>query len=95
MEFFDNRCLFFFDKYPESKTKSWCLAEGARLLGLERELCVYVGDQPADAIAAQEAGVRFLGVTYGWGISEQDKQSETAKAVCQIAEKLIPLHAAA
>jgi HAD superfamily hydrolase (TIGR01549 family) len=95
MQFFDRRNLFFFDRYPEPKTKPWCLAEGARLLGLERELCVYVGDQPTDAIAAKEAGVRFLGVTYGWGISEQDTQFETVKAVSQIAEKLVPLHAAA
>jgi HAD superfamily hydrolase (TIGR01549 family) len=58
MQYFEESCLFFFDRYSEPKTKSWCLAEGARLLGLKPQTCVYVGDQPADAIAAREAGVR-------------------------------------
>jgi HAD superfamily hydrolase (TIGR01549 family) len=93
MQYFEESCLFFFDRYSEPKTKSWCLAEGARLLGLKPQTCVYVGDQPADAIAAREAGVRFLGVTYGWGISQDDKQYETAKSTSEISDKLIGLHA--
>jgi N-acetyl-D-muramate 6-phosphate phosphatase len=93
MQYFEESCLFFFDRYSEPKRKSWCLAEGARLLGLEPEACVYVGDQPADAIAAHEAGVRFLGVTYGWGISQDDKQYEIANSVEEISDKLIGLHA--
>jgi N-acetyl-D-muramate 6-phosphate phosphatase len=93
MQYFEESCLFFFDRYPEPKPKSWCLAEGARLLHLEPQTCVYVGDQPADAIAAREAGVRFLGVTYGWGISEDDKQYEIANSVDEISDKLIGLHA--
>jgi phosphoglycolate phosphatase len=93
MEYFDERCLFFFDRYPEPKTKPWCLAEGARLLGVGPPECVYVGDQPADATAATEARTRFLGVTYGWGISQCDKQYETAKSILELSEKLIGLHA--
>ena len=93
MQYFEESCLFFFDRYPEPKTKSWCLAEGARLLGVEPQACVYVGDQHADATAAREAGVRFLGVTYGWGISDDDKQYETAKSIIEISEKLIGMHA--
>jgi phosphoglycolate phosphatase-like HAD superfamily hydrolase len=92
MQYFEESCLFFFDRYPEPKTKAWCLAEGARLLQLGTQACVYVGDQPADAIAAHEAGVRFLGVTYGWGISRDDKQYETANSVFEICDKLIGLH---
>jgi phosphoglycolate phosphatase-like HAD superfamily hydrolase len=88
MRYFDERCLFFFDRYPQPKTKSWCLVEGARVQGLEVQACVYVGDQPADAIAAHEAGVRFLGVTYGWGISEDDKQYDAAKNVAEISDKV-------
>src|SRR5262245_32544748 len=60
IQHFEPNCLFFFDRYSEPKVKSWCLAEGARLLGLEPQACVYVGDQPADAAAARDAGVRFL-----------------------------------
>jgi N-acetyl-D-muramate 6-phosphate phosphatase len=93
MQYFEESCLFFFDRYSEPKPKSWCLSEGARLLGLVPRNCVYVGDQPADAIAAREAGVRFLGVTYGWGISEDDQQYETAKSINEICDRLIGLHA--
>jgi phosphoglycolate phosphatase-like HAD superfamily hydrolase len=92
MQYFDESCLFFFDRYPEPKTKSWCLDEGARLLHLAPQDCVYVGDQPADAVAAREARVYFLGVTYGWGISQDDKQYETANSVLEISDKLIGLH---
>lgn len=88
---FDERCLFFFDRYPEPKSKSWCLEEGARLLSLPLASCVYVGDQPADAHAAQEAGVRFLGVTYGWGISKEDGHFETANNISALFEKLVKL----
>lgn len=93
MKYFDKRCLFFFDRYPEPKTKPWCLVEGARLLGVEPQESVYVGDQPGDAEAAADAGTRFLGVTYGWGISQSDRQYETAKNILEIPEKLIGLHA--
>jgi N-acetyl-D-muramate 6-phosphate phosphatase len=93
MQYFEEDCLFFHDRYEEPKTKSWCLVEGARLLGLEPQTCVYVGDQPADAMAAHDAGVRFLGVTFGWGISQDDKQYDTANSVIEISEKLIGCHA--
>ena len=93
MKYFDPRCLFFFDRYPMPKAKPWCLLEGARLLGVEPRECVYVGDQPSDASAAIEAGVSFLGVTFGWGISEEDTQYVLAKSVLEIADKLIGLHA--
>jgi beta-phosphoglucomutase-like phosphatase (HAD superfamily) len=93
MEYFDERCLFFFDRYPEPKTKPWCLAEGARLLGVWPKECVYVGDQPGDATAATDAGTRFLGVTYGWGISQCDNRYETTKSICEIPDRLIGLHA--
>jgi phosphoglycolate phosphatase-like HAD superfamily hydrolase len=29
MQYFEESCLFFVDRYPEPKPKSWCLAEGA------------------------------------------------------------------
>jgi phosphoglycolate phosphatase-like HAD superfamily hydrolase len=89
MKHFEERCLFFFDRYPVPKMKPWCLTEGARLLNARLQECVYIGDQPGDAIAAADAGTRFLGVTYGWGISERDKQYTTAKSVLEIADKLI------
>lgn len=64
MDCFDERCLFFLDRYPVPKPKAWCLVEGARLLGIETADCVYVGDLPDDARAAADAHTRFLGVGY-------------------------------
>jgi phosphoglycolate phosphatase-like HAD superfamily hydrolase len=93
MELFDERCLFFFDRYRIPKTKAWCLSEGMRLLDVTSEDSVYVGDQPQDARAAFEAGVNFLGVTYGWGISDHDIQYHRARTVLEIPDKLIELHA--
>jgi phosphoglycolate phosphatase-like HAD superfamily hydrolase len=93
MQCFEKNSLFFYDRYPEPKAKSWCLIEGARLLGLDTQSCVYVGDQPVDAAAAREAGCRFLGITYGWGITQEDKQFETVRRIEEITEKLLPLHA--
>jgi phosphoglycolate phosphatase-like HAD superfamily hydrolase len=93
MEYFDKRCLFYFDRYSEPKSKSWCLREGARILDLHPSECVYVGDQPADAAAAREAGTQFLGVTYGWGIGDNDNGYPKAQSLLAIADKLIGLHA--
>lgn len=89
MRYFDRRCLFFFDRYPQPKSKSWCLTEGARLLGVQPSECIYVGDQPADVAAATEAGTRFLGVTYGWGISSYKNQYEVANSVLEIPARLL------
>jgi N-acetyl-D-muramate 6-phosphate phosphatase len=89
MDCFDERCLFFFDRYSAPKPKAWCLTEGARLLGIETAECVYVGDLPDDARAAAEAHTRFVGVSYGWGLSENDKQYRIAKSVMEIPDKLV------
>ena len=89
MQYFEESCLFFFDRYPEPRSKSWCLTEGARLLGLQASSTVYVGDQPSDADAANDAGVRFLGVTYGWGITEDDRRYERVNDVSELAGALL------
>jgi len=92
IRYFEPGCLFFFDGYPEPKTKQWCLTEGARVLDLRPLDCVYVGDQPADATAADQAGTAFLGVTYGWGITESDTQYEKARNLFEVTEKLATMH---
>ncbi|MGB8279028.1 MAG: HAD family hydrolase [Methylovirgula sp.] len=91
MRHFEESCLFFFDPNSKEQTKSWCLIEGARILGVNRQACAYVGDLPADAIAAQEAGVQFFGVTYGWGIAGSDGKFVTADTVTEIPSKLAHL----
>jgi phosphoglycolate phosphatase len=45
---------------------------------------IYVGDQPADWEAAKAAGVKFLGVAYGWGISDEDTDFPVVREVREI-----------
>lgn len=88
MRYFDPRALFFFEHDAVSMSKSANLLEGARRLGANPAMCVYIGDQTADAAAAAAAGLRFLGVTYGWGIPQGEGRFETVNTVAQIAQRL-------
>jgi phosphoglycolate phosphatase len=88
MHFFEKSCLFFYDRYPEPRSKAWCLSEGARILRLASSRCAFVGDQPADADAAQTAGLQFLGVSYGWGIEWRTGQHEFANSVREVPDRL-------
>jgi len=72
LSYFDSRCLFYIDRYDPPRSKSWCLSEGSKVLGASPQECTFVGDQPGDATAAQVAGWRFLGVSYGWGLLKGD-----------------------
>ena len=36
MRHFDPRCLFYVDRFPDARSKAWCLAEGARVLELSQ-----------------------------------------------------------
>jgi phosphoglycolate phosphatase-like HAD superfamily hydrolase len=89
MRYFDHRSLYFFDRYPEPKAKTWCLTEGARILKLTPEQCVYIGDQPADAVAASAAGLSFLGVSYGWSLPPDDPPFPIVDSVSAIADELL------
>lgn len=40
------------------------------------ELSVYVGDTAHDLIGAREAGIAFVGVTYGFGFENDDQNNE-------------------
>ncbi len=89
MPYFDPACLFYYDRQEQSQDKAWCLAEGSRILQLEASQSVYVGDQPADAVAAQAAGWHFLGVSYGWGFEVGEQSLPMAASVPAIAEQLL------
>ena len=55
-----------------------------------REQTVFIGDQPADRDAARTTGVSFLGVSYGWGITQEDSASfPVATSVTQISDCLL------
>ena len=89
MALFDPRLLFFFEHGGKSSDKGWCLAEGARRLAVPAPSCVYVGDQPADRSAARSAGVRFLGVRYGWGLLHAEADLVAVDSVPAIADALL------
>ena len=89
MGMIDPRCRFYFDSTPALRSKAAWLVEGARRLQCTPEQCVFVGDQPADAAAAGEAGCRFIGVTYGWGFVAGESRWPMAHSVADIAEKLL------
>lgn len=89
LDHFDRRCRFYFDSDAQPRSKSWYLQEGARALNLEPGRCTYVGDQPADAQAAGEAQMAFVGVTFGWGLVEGQAGMVLVDSVSRIADALL------
>jgi phosphoglycolate phosphatase len=89
MALFNPACQFFFDDHETPRTKTWSLMEGARRLGVAREACLYVGDQPADAAAARAAGFQFLGVTYGWGLARENLAEPVADSPAEIPRRIL------
>jgi len=60
--------------HARAQTKPDALRVLVSELGLPKERIFYVGDQPADAVAAREVGLPFIGATYGWGIAPGDEE---------------------
>ncbi|MEM7417407.1 MAG: HAD family hydrolase [Gemmatimonadota bacterium] len=48
--------------------KAWAIEEILVAAGIAPTDMLFVGDQWSDAIAARDAGVDFLAVSYGWGL---------------------------
>ncbi len=84
LKFFDASCVFT-DDDARRVTKAEALVICARIAGATLESTLYIGDQPRDFAAAQTAHVRFLGVTYGWGIEADDIRFPIAKSPEDIA----------
>jgi phosphoglycolate phosphatase len=88
MRFFHPECILTKDDAgAESKADALLLA--AKRLRVETGETIYVGDQPADWIAAKAARTQFLGVTYGWGISEKHTEFPVVTHVTGIAEYIL------
>jgi phosphoglycolate phosphatase len=69
-------------------SKSDIIEECIRQLGVtDKSGIVYVGDSEYDSVAAQALGVRFIGVTYGYGFTS-DENSEYAIDVKGVEKKL-------
>ena len=46
------------------------ILEAIKRLQIKHDECIYIGDQPYDIMAAREAGVKVIGVTWGSGNRE-------------------------
>ena len=55
------------------------------------DAALYVGDQLADWDAAKTVGSNFLGVTYGWGISENVHDFPAVKRIFDVARYVLGL----
>lgn len=88
MRFFHPECILTKDD-TVSELKADALLFAAKRLHVETIETIYVGDQPADWIAAKAARTHFLGVTYGWGISEEDNEFPIVRNVTGIAEYML------
>ena len=83
MDFFEPTCIYTADNMAKLSKGEALKAAMARLEASGSET-TYVGDQPSDWEAAKEAGTGFLGVTYGWGISREEKRFAVAQDVVDI-----------
>jgi phosphoglycolate phosphatase len=54
------------DTTPHAKPHPEPLFEAARRLGLEPEVCLYIGDDERDIVAGREAGMTTVAATYGY-----------------------------
>ena len=81
LHFFDPRCLFYFEGAAKKRSKASCLSQSSNILQQIPSTCIYVGDQPTDKAASDEAQWNFLGVTYGWGIQHGTSTMTTVDTV--------------
>jgi phosphoglycolate phosphatase len=51
--------------------KSALINNCINILGIEKSDCVLIGDSEYDAIGAKEAGIDFIGITYGFGFKDE------------------------
>jgi phosphoglycolate phosphatase-like HAD superfamily hydrolase len=81
--FFRPDCIYAKDDMADL-SKSQAITSAMNKFQCSPRETIYVGDQPADWEAAKAAGVKFLGVAYGWGISEDDKGFPIVREVREI-----------
>lgn len=62
--------------------------EAIRQLGVPKEACVYVGDSDVDMVTGHRAGIRSIGVTWGFR-SEAVLREAGADAICHTAQELL------
>jgi len=91
LDYFDPNCRFMNDTHP-TFSKSDSIIAGASSLGVVIDNCLYVGDQPADWEAAKTARANFLGVSYGWGISDEDEEFPVVGSATKLYEVILKMN---
>jgi phosphoglycolate phosphatase len=64
------------------KTKSSIISQTLKELNIDPRDAVLVGDTQHDLIGAKEAGVDFIGVSYGFGFNSDSQLNENMIALC-------------
>lgn len=78
----------FLDSGAAPRSKAEGLALALATLGCLPSQVLYVGDQPADAAVAAQAGLRFLAVRYGWGFASEPGPVHAASRIQEIAQRV-------
>jgi phosphoglycolate phosphatase-like HAD superfamily hydrolase len=87
LTYFDDN-LIFADDDAQRMSKAQALTLCAKRRGVGPGSVLYVGDQPRDFMAAQEAHTKFIGVTYGWGIEANDSRFPTVNSPGEVADHI-------
>ncbi len=87
MRFFRPECIYTDDEVAGA-AKSDAITSAMRKMQVPPSETIYVGDQRSDWAAARAANVNFLGVAYGWGISEDDTEFPIARDVSDVRKYL-------
>jgi len=61
--------IYALEQFP---TKPPALRSASVYLGIPPEQAIYIGDALGDYLAAKKAGLRFIGVSYGWQITGKE-----------------------
>jgi len=83
MTYFHPDCICSVDTM-HGATKREAITSAIAILQVTPAETIYVGDQRRDWQAARDAGVDFLGVAYGWGLSKEDTDLQIVETVSEI-----------
>jgi phosphoglycolate phosphatase-like HAD superfamily hydrolase len=86
MQFFRRDCIY---SVGDGSPKSEAIVSALAKINSTTLETLYVGDQPSDRKAAEEAKVHFLGVSYGWGVSKDETSFPVVNSVREIAAYIL------
>jgi len=87
LHYFRSNCILAKEDYSgDSKANAILIV--AERLGVRPSETLYIGDQISDKVAADEAGVKFAGVNYGWGLSGEEMDFPVYESVYEIAKSI-------